>query len=250
MEVKPATIPRDKFDAFIFDMDGVVTRTATLHFAAWKRLFDDFLSARLVPGDVLKPFTQEDYLQYVDGKPRYDGVNDFLRSRGVRLPYGKPDDPPSNASVCGLGNRKYVYFWQIVGERGVDVFASTIEMIQALKGAGIKTGIFSASTNAKRILTAGGVLDLFDARVDGEVAGELALRGKPQPDMLLELTRRLGTVPKRTAVVEDALAGVQAGRAGGFALVVGVNRTPTAGRLLQAGADVEVGDLGELELET
>lgn len=249
MEGTLTRIPRENFDAFIFDMDGVVTRTATLHFAAWKRLFDDVLSARLGPGETLKPFTDEDYLHYVDGKPRYDGVNDFLRSRDIQLPFGKPGDAPGDASVCALGNRKDVYFWQIVAERGIDVFASTVELIRALKGAGIKAGIFSASTNAERVLTAGGVLDLFDARVDGGVASDLALRGKPQPDMLLELTRRLGTVPKRTAVVEDALAGVQAGRAGGFALVVGVNRTPTAGRLLRAGADVEVGDLGELELE-
>jgi alpha,alpha-trehalase len=236
-------------DAVIFDMDGVVTQTATLHAAAWKQLFDRFLQNRLTPGEALKPFTDEDYLRYVDGKPRYDGVISFLASRGVELPYGDPSDPPTEATVCGLGNGKDSYFRELVEKRGVEAFASTVDLIHGLKAAGLKTGIFSASRNAEAILSAAGVLNLFDARVDGNVARELGLPGKPDPATLLELTRRLGATSARTAVVEDAIAGVQAGRRGGFALVIGVNRSSTSGRLLDSGANVEVADLAEVRLE-
>jgi alpha,alpha-trehalase len=250
MESTGATLARRDFDAVIFDMDGVVTRTATLHFAAWKQLFDDFLEFKLSPGKTLMPFTQEDYFRYVDGKPRYDGVFSFLASRGVALPYGEPGDPPTEATVRGLGNRKDAYFWQLLEERGVEVFHSTVEFIQRLKTAEIKAGIFSASRNAETVLTSAGVRELFDARVDGAVADELGLPGKPDPAMLLELAKRLGAPPGRTAVVEDAIAGVQAGRRGRFALVIGINRSSTLGRLLDNGADVEVADLDEVRLET
>jgi alpha,alpha-trehalase len=236
-------------DAFIFDMDGVVTQTATLHAAAWKELFDHFLENRLSPGEALKPFTMDDYLRYVDGKPRYDGVISFLASRRIELPYGDPSDPPTEPTVCGLGNGKDKYFRELMEKRGVEAFASTVSLIQDLKAAGIKTGIFSASRNAKAILSAAGVLNLFDARVDGKVAQELGLPGKPHPATLLELTRRLGATSARTAVVEDAIAGVQAGRSGGFALIIGVNRSSTPGRLLDSGAHVEVADLGQVRLE-
>ncbi len=242
-------LPIAKLDAVIFDMDGVVTRTETLHAAAWKQLFDEFLASRATPGQPFRPFDiQTDYRQYVDGKPRYDGVADFLASRGITLPYGSPSDPPSASTVCGLGNRKDGYFWQLVKERGVEVYESTIRLIYALRQAGIKTGIFSASRNAQAILSAAGVTDLFDARVDGLVADELKLPGKPNPAMLLELARRLGATPQRTAVVEDAIAGVQAGHAGGFVLVIGVNRSGPSGRLRQNGADVEVPDLADVTL--
>ena len=231
-------------------MDGVVTQSATLHAAAWKQLFDHFLQNRLSPGEALKPFTDEDYLRYVDGKPRYDGVISFLASREIELPYGDPSDPPTERTVCGLGNSKDTYFGEIVEERGVQAFASTVDLIHELRAIGIRTGIFSASRNAEAILSAAGVLNLFEARVDGNVAHELGLPGKPHPATLLELTRRLGAAPARTAVVEDAIAGVQAGRSGGFALVIGVNRSATPGRLLDSGADIEVGDLGQVRLET
>ena len=240
-------ISRKDLDAVIFDMDGVVTRTASLHAAAWKRLFDDFLASRTPPGEYFEPFGLEtDYLRYVDGKPRYDGVADFLASRGITTPYGNPADPPDEATVSGLGNRKDIYFWQLVEEEGVEAFESTVELIRRLKTTGIRVGIFSASKNAQTVLSAANVLDLFDAKVDGEDAEELGIPGKPQPAMLLELTRRLRAKPERTAVVEDAIAGVQAGRAGGFTLVIGVNRTPTRGRLIESGADIEVADLSEV----
>jgi beta-phosphoglucomutase family hydrolase len=243
------TLDRGSLDAVIFDMDGVVTQTATVHAAAWKRLFDAFLDSRLRPGEHLQPFDiEEDYLRYVDGKPRYDGVVSFLASRGINLPYGSPSDPPSDATICGLGNRKDAYFQQLVAERGVDVFESTIELIRSLKAAGIRVGIFSASRNAESILQAAGVRTLFDAKVDGIDAEAMGLKGKPRPDMLLELTRRLGATPQRTAVVEDAIAGVQAGQAGGFALVIGVNRSPNPGRLVANGADQEVPDLAQVSL--
>ena len=230
-------------------MDGVVTRTATLHAAAWKQLFDHFLQNTLTPGEALKPFTDEDYRRYVDGKPRYDGVISFLASRGIELPYGDPSDPPTMATVCGLGNGKDKYFREIVEKRGVEAFASTVDLIRSLKAAGIKTGIFSASRNAEAILSAAGVSNLFDARVDGNVAHELGLPGKPHPATLLELTRRLGATSARTAVVEDAIAGVQAGRSGGFTLVIGVNRSSAPGRLRDSGADIEVADLRQVRLE-
>jgi alpha,alpha-trehalase len=244
------TLSRAALDAVIFDMDGVVTRTATVHAAAWKRLFDAFLESRLKAGEQLDPFDiEDDYLRYVDGKPRYDGVVSFLASRGISLPYGSPGDPPSDATVCGLGNRKDAYFQQLVAERGVDVFESTLELIRSLKEAGMRVGIFSASRNAASILQSAGVLALFDAKVDGLDAEKIGLRGKPLPDMLLELTRRLGATPQRTAVAEDAIAGVQAGRAGNFALVIGVNRSPTPGRLVASGADREVTDLAQVRIE-
>jgi alpha,alpha-trehalase len=243
-----ADLSRDGIDAVIFDMDGVVTRTATLHAAAWKRLFDDFLKARLAPAEALRPFDVEDYRRYVDGKPRYDGVSSFLASRGITLPYGTPGDPPEEATVSGLGNRKDIYFWQLVEEKGVEAFESTVELIRRLRAAGIKTGIFSASRNAESILSAANVLTLFDAKVDGADADELGIPGKPHPATLLELARRLGVAPSRIAVVEDAIAGVQAGRAGGFAIVIGVNRSAASGELVKNGADFEVADLGELRL--
>ena len=242
-------LSRDNLDAVIFDMDGVVTRTASLHAAAWKQLFDNLLAARTPREESFQPFDIEtDYQRYVDGKSRYDGVADFLASRGITVPYGSPTDRPEEATVRGLGNRKDIYFWQMVEKEGVEVFDSTVVLIRNLKAAGIRTGIFSASRNAQAVLSAAKVLSLFDAKVDGIDADELGIPGKPDPAMLLELTRRLGATPERTAVVEDAIAGVRAGRDGGFALVIGVNRSPTPGRLLESGADVEVADLSEVGL--
>jgi beta-phosphoglucomutase family hydrolase len=240
---------RRTLDAVIFDMDGVVTRTAVLHAAAWKQLFDEFLQARAGEPGSFRPFdTEADYKYYVDGKPRYDGVASFLASRGISLPYGSPDDPPDADTVCGLGNRKDAFFQQMLKRDGVEVYESTVRLIWRLKDAGIKTGIFSASRNAGPILAAAGIHRLFDAKVDGLDAEKLSLPGKPSPETLLELARRLGASPARTAVVEDAIAGVQAGRAGDFALVIGVNRSGKPGTLLANGADVEVSDLSQVEL--
>jgi alpha,alpha-trehalase len=232
----------------IFDMDGVVTRTATLHAAAWKRLFDDFLRSRSGDGDRFEEFTQSDYLQYVDGKPRYAGVADFLSSRGITLPNGDLTDPPDRETVAGVGNRKDDYFWQLVDEQGVEAYESTVTLIRRLKEAGLRVGIFSASRNAEAILRKAGVLDLFDAKVDGTDAHALNLPGKPAPAMLLEVTHQLGGSPARTAVIEDAIAGVRAGRAGRFAPVIGVNRSGTPGVLVENGADFEVEDLEEVVL--
>jgi alpha,alpha-trehalase len=239
-----------RLDAILFDMDGVVTRTATLHAAAWKQTFDDFLRTRSAFLGPLEPFNPEsDYRLYVDGKPRYDGVISFLGSRGLSLAFGKPEDAPGEETVCGLGNRKDVLFKSVLDREGVEVFESTVDLLRSLRAAGLKTGIFSASRHAKEILAAAHVLSLVDGTLDGIDAEELRLRGKPQPDTLLELARRLGSGPARTAIVEDAIAGVQAGRAGRFGLVLGVNRASHPGILLENGADFEVTDLNNVVLE-
>lgn len=244
----PVTISRSEFDAVIFDMDGVVTKTATVHAAAWKRLFDDYLRERATRED--KPFrpfdADSDYRRYVDGKPRYDGVVSFLESRGISLAFGDPGDQPDKETVCGLGNRKNRYFTQHLAEHGVDVYESTVDLIRDLRAKGVKTAIFSASKNCRDVLGAAHVGELFDARVDGLDADELGLSGKPDPAVLLEAARRLGVPPERAVIVEDAIAGVRAGRAGRFGLVIGVNRSGESGVLRENGADVEVTDLEQV----
>lgn len=237
-------------DAVIFDMDGVVTRTASLHEAAWTKLFNAYFEERgRRTGEHFAPFTEADYLHYVDGKPRYDGVRDTLTSRGIELPWGDPDDPPEAETVCGLGNRKNAHFVAIIKERGAEVFESTIEFIRQLKAAGVRVAIISASKNATMILDSAGVRDLFETQVDGVVAADLGLAGKPDPAVFLEAARRLGVGPDRAVVVEDAVAGVQAGRAGQFAFVVGVDRGGNAAALAANGADVVVNDLVEAAVE-
>lgn len=239
-----------EFDAAIFDMDGVVTQTATVHAAAWKQLFDEYLRQRIERGEKgFEPFDIDtDYRLYVDGRPRYDGVEAFLSSRGILLPYGNPDDPPSQETVCGLGNRKDNLFLAHVERHGVLPYRGTVQLIEQLRASGLKTGIFSASRNAGTILRGAGVSDLFEERFDGVRAEELRLPGKPAPDILLALTADLGSSALRTIVFEDAIAGVQAGRAGKFRLVIGVNRVAPSGTLIKQGADFEVGDLDELEV--
>jgi alpha,alpha-trehalase len=242
----------DEFDAVLFDMDGVVTRTATLHASAWKRVFDEFLKQKSSAAKAYSPFDEEaDYLRYVDGKPRYDGVLSFLTSRGISLPYGTPHDSPEFDTVCGVGNRKDLVFEGLLREEGVAVFASTIEFIVALRAAGLKTGIFSASRHAEQMLSVAGIVALFDERLDGMEAERLSLPGKPSPATLLELAHRLDVSPARSVVVEDAVAGVQAAKSGGFGLVIGINRGGSrADSLLKNGADVLVADLREVELMT
>ncbi|MDI6857392.1 MAG: beta-phosphoglucomutase family hydrolase [Dehalococcoidia bacterium] len=243
------TISRGQFDALIFDLDGVVTQTAAVHAAAWKRLFDDYLRRRAQrEGRPFEPFTLEDYRLYVDGKPRFDGVVSFLESRGISLPQGAPDDGEGKETVYGLGNQKNRYFLDQLESQGAEAFPSTIDLIKDARSKGLKTAIFSASRNCVPILKSVGALDLFDARVDGVVAAELKLPGKPDPATLLEAARRLGVSPQRAVIFEDAIAGVQAGRAGGFGLVVGVNRSHEENVLASNGADVEVSDLSEVTI--
>ena len=249
MPADPAvTIPAERFDAVVFDMDGVVTQTATVHAAAWKALFDAYLKERSErTGEPFKPFDVEaDYLPYVDGKARYDGVHDFLASRGVTLPWGHPSDPPDAETVCGLGNRKNDFFLRVVAEQGVKPFPTTVALISRLQAAGVGTAVISASKNTTAILAAAGVSGLFSAQVDGGVAEQLGLPGKPDPGVFVEAARRLGVVLPRTVVVEDAEAGVEAGHRGGFGLVIGVDRSDHAAALRAHGADVVVKDLGEV----
>jgi alpha,alpha-trehalase len=236
-------------DAVLFDLDGVVTDTASVHAAAWKRLFDEFLSGRGAGGDEdLGPFSDEDYLRHVDGVPRADGVRRFLRSRGIELPDGEPGDGPDAPTANGLGNRKDRLFQERLAADGVETFGSTVELVRALRAAGVGVAVFSASRNCQAVLEAAGLGDLFPVRVDGVVAAELGLPGKPDPAVLLEAARRLGAEPGRSVVVEDAEAGVEAGRRGGFALVIGVDRAGAPERLAGSGADVVVADLAEVEV--
>lgn len=238
-----------RHDAVIFDMDGVVTDSASMHAAAWTELFDDFLTRRPAgAGQDRSPFTETDYLRFVDGKPRYQGVADFLAARGITLPWGTASDSEAAVTVCGLGNRKDRLFLDRIARDGVRVFASTADLVRRLNAAGIGTGVFSASRHCAQVLTAAGVADLFAVRVDGNDAEALRLRGKPDPAMLVETVRRLAAEPDRTVVVEDAEAGVAAGRSGGFALVIGVDRNENADRLLTRGADVVVDDLCRVRL--
>jgi len=236
--------------AFIFDTDGVVTRTAVVHAGAWKDMFDAVLRARAdAGGEPFIPMSDTDYLRYVDGKARFDGVAAFLASRGIGLPYGAPDDPPERETICGLGNRKNAMFLEIVLERGVEPFESTLDLVRRLRTNGIRTAVVSASENAAAILAAAGAADLFEARVDGLDARALDLPGKPDPALFLEAARRLGIAASDAAVVEDALAGVEAGRGGAFGLVVGVDRGGQADELVAHGADVVVPDLAFFDVD-
>ncbi len=252
-----------EIEALLFDLDGVVTRTAAVHAAAWKRLFDEYLAARAArEGTAFEPFDVErDYRQYVDGKPRYAGVEAFLASRGISLPFdeagakaGTGDEQPPTGprpeaeSVRALGDRKNRYFEQLLRERGVETYDSTVALVREARGRGARTAVVSSSENCAAVLRAAGIEALFDARADGVDLARLGLRGKPAPDLFLEAARRLGVPPGRAAVFEDALAGVEAGRRGGFRLVVGVDRARQRDALLAHGADVVVADLGEIRL--
>jgi beta-phosphoglucomutase family hydrolase len=234
--------------ACLFDLDGVLTQTATVHVKAWKETFDDFLRRRArQTGEPFRPFAlPEDYAQYVDGKLRQDGVRSFLQSRGIDLPEGSPDDPPSTATVHGVGNRKNILLLDLIARDGVEVYADSVRYVEAVGLLGIKRAVVSASKNCQAVLAAAGIEHLFDTRVDGLVAAREGLRGKPAPDMFLAAAARLEVEPERAAMFEDAVAGVEAGRAGGFAWVVGVDRLGQAEALRDKGADVVVSDLGEL----
>ncbi|MGP0029266.1 MAG: HAD family hydrolase [Acidimicrobiales bacterium] len=242
-------VSTDRFDAVIFDMDGVVTDTARVHASCWKLVFDDFLHHRSErSAEVFRPFDDGDYLRYVDGKPRYDGVESFLSSRQIALDRGLPSDPPGFDTVCALGNLKDREFERVVSRDGVTLFESTCRLIRTLRSRGIRTALISSSRHARTMLAATGITDLFDATVDGIDADALKLPGKPDPAIFLAAAGQLGVAASRAAVVEDALAGVEAGRRGGFSFVIGVDRTSHADALRAHGADVVVKDLSELEL--
>ena len=238
-----ADVDRAAIDAVLFDLDGVVTDTAEAHFESWKRLFDSYLE-QAAPGEA--PFRHEDYLRYVDGKPRYEGVRSFLESRGIRLPFGTPEDAPGTTTVCCLGNRKNGLFGERVRNGGVSVFEGSLAWIDQLRAQGFRLALVTSSRNASLVMAAAGIEDLFEVVIDGTVAADLGLTGKPEPDTFLEAARRLDTPAGRSAVVEDAEAGVAAGRRGGFGLVIGVARVGNADALRAAGADVVVDDLRRL----
>jgi beta-phosphoglucomutase family hydrolase len=236
-----------KFDAFAFDLDGVVTKTAAVHAAAWKRLFDELLERR-ASGEAWKPFDVErEYRTYVDGKPRRDGIRSVLDERGISLPEGNPDSPEVN-TINGLAVRKNRYFLDHLAEQGVDIYQDAALLISRARAHGVKTAVVSASENCAAVLAAARLTGLFDIRVDGLDVARLGLRGKPAPDTFLEAARRLDAEPGRCVVFEDAIAGVRAGRAGNFGLVVGVDRVGAAENLRRGGADVVVTALDELEL--
>jgi beta-phosphoglucomutase family hydrolase len=233
----------DTVRACLFDMDGVLTETATVHAAAWKEMFDAFLERR---GEQ-PPFDEvRDYDQYVDGKPRYDGVRSFLASRGIELPDGEPSDPPDADTVSGLGNRKNEVVQRLIRERGVRAYEGSVRFVKAVRDAGLRTAVVSSSANTQEVLEAAKIADLFEAVVDGHSLEERHLKGKPAPDTFLAAAGDLGVPAENAAVFEDALAGVEAGRAGAFGHVVGVNRAAEADALRAHGADVVVDDLAEL----
>ncbi|MEN3539694.1 beta-phosphoglucomutase family hydrolase [Microbispora sp. ZYX-F-249] len=238
----------DEVRGCLFDMDGVLTRTARVHAAAWKEMFDEFLRERAADsGTPFVPFDETgDYERYVDGRKRLDGTRGFLRARDIDLPEGEPDDPPGMPTVNGLSNRKNELVRGILDRQGVEVFEGSVRYLHAVRDAGLRRAVVSSSANTARVLAAAGLDDVFDARIDGEVARERGLAGKPAPDMFLAAAEALGLAPAEAAVFEDALAGVAAGRAGGFAVVVGVDRGHQAQALRDNGADVVVSDLSEL----
>ena len=238
----------DSVRVCLFDLDGVLTKTAEVHSAAWKQMFDAYLEERAErTGTEFAPFDPvNDYDEYVDGRPRYEGVQSFLTARGIELPRGEPSDPPGAETVDGLGNRKNAILLRLIHERGVEPYEGSVRYVEAAREAGLRRAVVSSSTNCRDVLAAAGIEDLFEVRIDGVVAEREHLRGKPAPDTFLAGARALGADAAEAAVFEDALAGVAAGRAGGFAFVVGVDRTGQAKALREHGADVVVTDLGEL----
>ncbi|MET9731153.1 beta-phosphoglucomutase family hydrolase [Streptomyces sp. NPDC006458] len=231
--------------ACLFDLDGVVTKTAVVHAAAWKEMFDAFLREREGPG--YRPFDAVgEYGEYVDGRPRADGVRTFLASRGIELPEGGPDDPPRADTVHGLGNRKNELLLEKIRTGGVQAYEGTLRYIEAVRAAGMRTAVVSASANCRDVLRAVHAEDLFDVRIDGIVAAERGLPGKPRPDTFLAAARDLGLAAGQAAVFEDALAGMDAARSGGFGYVVGLDRTGQTDALYAHGADIVVKDLAEL----
>ncbi len=246
------TMTNHHFDAVIFDLDGVITDTAATHSIAWKQMFDDFLRSHAEQTETpFREFTHEqDYLPYVDGKPRYQGVASFLESRGIELPFGDPEDAPNELTVCGLGNRKNELFNQSIQAGKINIYQSTVDFIHSLRDAGIRIGIASSSRNAKVVLETVGLLDLIETRVDGVVSAQLGLKGKPQADIFTTACDNLGVYYDRAVIVEDAISGVQAGQNGGFGLVIGIAREQNAIELRLNGADMVVEDMEEIDIKT
>ncbi len=236
---------RTKPEAVVLDMDGVITQTAKVHKSAWKKMFNKFLEKQVGNNS---PVNDDDYVKYIDGKPRYEGVKSFLESRNIKLSYGNPEDAPGEKTVCGLGNRKNEIFVALVKENGVETYANAIKKIKYWRNKGLKTAVVTSSKNCKLVLETVGITHLFDVRVDGITAQQRNLKGKPNPDIFLEATKELGTSPERCALFEDAVAGVQSGSNGNFALVVGVNRGNNKKILSENGADIVIDDFDELDL--
>jgi beta-phosphoglucomutase family hydrolase len=238
----------DGVNTCLFDLDGVLTQTAKVHAAAWKEMFDAYLKQRAErTGEEFVPFDSgEDYDKYVDGKPRYEGVESFLKSRGIELPQGKPTDPSDAETVTGLGNRKNEIVLKLIHEQGVEPYQGSVRYLHAAVDAGLRRAVVSSSTNCRDVLRAAGIEDLLEVRMDGVVAEREHLKGKPAPDTYLKAAEMLGSEPAQSAVFEDALAGVESGRAGDFGCVVGVDRVGQAEALKEHGADIVVKDLAEL----
>lgn len=234
----------NRYDAALFDLDGVLTPTADVHMRAWEQMFTDYLDSR-DDSDSIAPYRESDYFDYVDGKPRYDGVRSFLASRGIELPEGDPDDSPSESTVCGLGNRKNDAFNAVLERDGVEPYPGSLALLDALP-ANVRLAVVSSSKNAPAVLEAAGIIGRFPVIVDGQVAAAQGLPGKPAPDTFQHAARQLDVPFEKCVVLEDAHSGVQAGAAGGFGLVVGVNRGAGADALKASGADVVVDDLQEL----
>ena len=247
--IKPV-LELKKIDAVLFDLDGVLTATARVHSACWKRMFDGFLQSYYEKkGESFIPFDiEKDYKLYVDGKLRDEGVKSFLLSRNIKLPYGNIDDPPGKDTVCSLANTKFKMVREVLETEGVDIFEGSVDLVKRLRAAGVKMAVVSSSKNCRVVLDSVGITDLFDAIVDGNAATSLGLAGKPAPDTYLKASELLDTEPARAVVFEDAISGVMAGRDGGFGLVVGVDRDGNPEALKQNGADIVVSDLGEFIL--
>lgn len=240
---KLSSVEWSDYDGVLFDLDGVLTPTAEVHMHAWRTLFSDYLAER---GDSTGPYTDQDYFDHIDGKPRYDGVRSFLASRDITLPEGDPSDPSEADTVCGLGNRKNATFNQVLEAEGIEAFPGSVRLLDALHAAGIAVAVVSSSRNARSVLQAAGLADRFEVVVDGEEARRLELPGKPAPDTFQQAAEDLHVAVKRAVVVEDATSGVAAGRAGDFGLVVGVDRGAGQQQLSAAGADLVVDDLAQL----
>jgi beta-phosphoglucomutase family hydrolase len=241
-------ITRERYDAVLLDLDGVITDTASIHAACWKQMFDEYLQKRAIErGEAFRPFDiAADYRLYVDGKPRYDGVRDFLTSRGIRLPEGSPDDPAQAETVHGLGNRKNDLVNKIIEEEGVVPYEGSVKFLHQLRNQRFKVAVVTSSQNCTAVLKAAKLDHFFDVQVDGNTIHAQHLAGKPAPDTFLMAARLLGVEPKRAIVIEDALSGVEAGSAGDFGLVIGVARKGNAEELRRHGAHLVVNDLGEL----
>lgn len=241
---------RFSFEAAIFDLDGVITQTASLHMEAWKQVFDEYLRLRERRNkEPFREFTIEgDYLPYIDGKPRYEGVKSFLQARGISLTWGSPSDSPDKETICGIGNKKNVKFLELLSRHPVKIYSSTIDLVKNLKKAGIKVGVASSSKSCQQILKSTALDRLFEVVIDGNTLEKLGLKGKPEPDIFVTATHRLKSIPAKTVIVEDAISGVTAGRNGGFGLVIGVTRKNNQQELFEGGADVVVKDLSHISL--